>query len=40
MARLRIVIAIMGGTDTKKNLMNIMASNSAELVLSPVVHAV
>ena len=30
----------MGGTDTKKNLMNIMASNSAELVLSPVVHAV
>ena len=40
MARLRIVIAIIGGTDTKKNFMNIIASKRAELVLRPVDKAV
>ena len=29
-------MAIIGGTDTKKNLMKTNASNSAELVLNPV----
>ena len=36
MARLSIVIAIIGGTDIKKNLMKTNASNRAELVFSPV----
>ena len=38
--RLRIVIKTIGGTETKKNLIKTTASNKAELVLRPVVHAV
>ena len=35
-AKLKIVIAIIGGTEIKKNFMNTKASKSAELVLKPV----
>ena len=35
-AKLSIVIAIIGGTDIKKNLMKTNASNKAELVFNPV----
>ena len=36
MAKLRIVIAIIGGTEIRKNLMKTNASKRAELVFSPV----
>ena len=35
-AKLRIVIAIIGGTDIRKNLIKTKASKRAELVFSPV----
>ena len=35
-AKLRIVIAIIGGTDIRKNLINTKASKRAELVFSQV----
>ena len=39
-AKLRIVIAIIGGTETMKNFKKTIESNNAELVLSPVDQAV
>ena len=35
-AKLKIVIAIIGGTEIKKNFMNTNASKSAEFVFNPV----
>jgi hypothetical protein len=39
-AKLRIVIAIIGGTETTKNFKNTIESNNAEFVLRPVDQAV